>query len=139
MIRWRPRDTHCLASTCMLTTAQPPRLSLRALRNLILGPLVIGTLAYTGTMFSLAQRLSERFGPQVRADLEWRVQRGAQELSRACDVGLVVRDAEILRKAFGAYAESSDVQAIVAVDTSDKGIAQHGEPPGALRVLFGGQ
>lgn len=103
--------------------------SISKLRNLILICLVIGVAIYTGVMFSLAQRLSERFGPQVRADLEWRVQRGAQELARVADVGLAVGDAAMVKDSFGVYADSKDVQAIVATDTSGNVIALHGKPP----------
>lgn len=110
--------------------------SINKLRNLILVCMVVGVAVYTGIMFSLAQRLSDRFGPQVRADLEWRVQRGAQELARACELGLAVADAELVHKCFGAYALSKDVQAIVAVDVAGKPIAQHGKPP-ALDLFDG--
>jgi len=103
--------------------------SISKLRNIILVCLVAGVAIYTGVMFSLAQRLSERFGPQVRADLEWRVQRGAQELARAADLGLAIGDAEMVKHAFGVYAQSKDVQAIVAVDNDGKIIAKHGTPP----------
>ena len=103
--------------------------SISKLRNIILVCLVAGVAIYTGVMFSLAQRLSERFGPQVSADLEWRVQRGAQELARAADLGLAIGDAEMVTKSFGVYATSKDVQAIVAVDASGNVIAKHGNPP----------
>lgn len=111
--------------------------SIAKLRNIILVCLVAGVAIYTGVMFSLAQRLSERFGPQVRADLEWRVQRGAQELARATDLGLALGDEEMVQKAFGVYAASKDVQAIVAVDATGKVIAKHGTPPST--DLFAGK
>jgi two-component system chemotaxis sensor kinase CheA len=110
-------------------TGEKRSFSINKLRNFILVCMVAGVAAYTGIMFSLAQRLSERFGPQVRADLEWRVQRGAQELARACELGLAIADPELLHKCFGAYAQSKDVRAIVAVDVTGKMIAQHGTPP----------
>ena len=103
--------------------------SISKLRNVILVCMVVGVAIYTGIMFSLAQRLSERFGPQVRADLEWRVQRGAQELSRAAELGLTIGDSALVTKAFGVYALSNDVQAIVAQDATGKVLAQHGKPP----------
>ena len=72
----------------------------------------------------------------MRSDLEWRAQRGAQELARACDVGLVVGDHAMLVKAFGAYATSSDVQAIVAVNATGAALAQHGQLPETIDQLF---
>lgn len=112
--------------------------SVRTLRNLILVALALGVAGYSATMFSYSRRLLDRFGPQVRADLEWRALRGAQELSRACDVGLVVGDPAMTKKAFGAYATSSDVQAIVALDSKWNLLAQHGTPPEPLEKLFSG-
>jgi two-component system, chemotaxis family, sensor kinase CheA len=109
--------------------AESGSFSIPKLRNLLLVVLVVGVAIFTGVMFQLAQRLSDRFGPQVRADLEWRVTRGAQELAGASDLGLAIGDAEIVRSTFGVYAESQDVQAIVAVDGSGTVIAQHGKPP----------
>jgi two-component system chemotaxis sensor kinase CheA len=110
---------------------QSKSFSITKLRNLILVALVVGVALYTGVMFSLAQRLSERFGPQVQADLEWRVQRGAQELARAADLGIAINDPSLVKSAFGVYATSKDVQALVAVDNAGTLIAQHGTPPKA--------
>ncbi|MET0339926.1 MAG: ATP-binding protein [Polyangiales bacterium] len=111
------------------TTNAKSSFSIAKLRNIILVCLVVGVAIYTGVMFVLAQRLSDRFGPQVLADLEWRVQRGAQELARSTDLGLAVGDAELVKKAFGVYAATKDVQTIVAVDGTGKVIAQHGKKP----------
>jgi two-component system chemotaxis sensor kinase CheA len=114
-------------------------LSVRALRNIILVALALGVVGYSATMFSFSRRVLDRFGPQVQADLEWRAQRGADELARACDVGLVVGDQAMLVKAFGAYTSSSDVQAIVAVNSSGELLARHGQPPESLENLFRGK
>jgi len=113
------------------TTARGPAatgssFSIRRLRTFILIALVAGVAVFTGVMFTLVQSLSERFGPQVAADLEWRALRGAQELSKTADLGLAVSDAAMVKEAFGAYAQSSDVQAIVAVDAQGKEVASHG-------------
>jgi len=113
--------------------------SVRTLRNLILIALALGVAGYSSTMFSYAQRVLDRFGPQVQGDLEWRALRGAQELARAVDVGLVVGDATMVEKAFGAYAHSSDVQAIVTLDANGKLVAKYGTPPEALDQLFRGK
>ena len=113
--------------------------SIRTLRNLILVALALGVTGYSATMFSFSRRVLDRFGPQVQADLEWRAQRGAQELAHTCDVGLVVGDAAMTERAFGAYATSSDVQAIVAVDSSGKLLAKHGTPPETFEQLFRGK
>ncbi|HEX6245591.1 MAG TPA: hypothetical protein VFZ61_31925, partial [Polyangiales bacterium] len=112
--------------------------SISKLRNLILVCLVLGVAAYTGVMFSLAQKLADRFGPQVRQDLEWRVSRGAQELARAAELGLAVGDTQVVKSSFGVYAKSEDVQAIVAVGAGDTVVAEHGKSPEAVAQLFQG-
>jgi HPt (histidine-containing phosphotransfer) domain-containing protein len=101
--------------------------SIRRLRTLILIALVAGVAGITGVMFTLVRSLSERFGPQVEADLAWRALRGAQELARTADLGLAMSDAAMVEEAFGPYAKSSDVQAIVAVDAKDQVVVTHGE------------
>jgi two-component system, chemotaxis family, sensor kinase CheA len=116
--------------------------SIRRLRTITLIALLAGVVLVTGFMFTLVQTLSERFGPEVRADLEWRALRGAQELSRTADLGLAISDAATVTESFGVYAESSDVQAIVAIDASGAVVARHGTiaeiepvfavPPGTL-------
>ena len=115
-----------------MSNPSTPHLSVRALRNLIFVALALGVAGYGATMFTYSQRVLDRFGPQVQSDLEWRAQRGAQELARACDVGLVVGDRAMLLKAFGAYVNSSDVQAIIAVNAAGAPLAQHGHLPEAM-------
>jgi two-component system chemotaxis sensor kinase CheA len=112
--------------------------STRRLRNLILLCLVLGLGAYTAVMFSLSRQLSQRFGPQVRADLEWRALRGAQELARTAELGLAVGDKDIVLASFGVYARSADVQSIVAVDDQGAVVAQHGAAPEQVPALFEG-
>lgn len=113
--------------------------SISKLRNLILVFLVLGVAAYTGVMFSLAQKLADRFGPQVRQDLEWRVSRGAQELARAAELGLAVSDGQVVKGSFGVYAKSEDVQSIVAVGVDNGIVAEHGRSPEKPDKLFQGK
>jgi HPt (histidine-containing phosphotransfer) domain-containing protein len=123
-------------------TAPSRTFSIRRLRTFILIALVAGVAVFTGIMFTLVQTLSERFGPQVQADLEWRALRGAQELSKTAELGLAMGDPATVKESFGVYATSSDVQAIIAVDAKGAVVARHGaiaaiEPvfaarPGAL-------
>ncbi len=113
------------------------RMSIRRLRVLILIALVVGLTSFTGVTLALVGNLSERFGPEVRADLEWRALRGAQELAHATDVGLAMQDPVVVREAFGVHAQSPDVQTIVAVDGENKLVARHG-PVVDRAALFAG-
>jgi two-component system chemotaxis sensor kinase CheA len=112
--------------------------SIRRLRALTLIALVAGVAVFTGVMFTLVQSLSERFGPQVEADLEWRALRGAQELSKTADLGLAMSDPAIVAESFGAYAGSSDVQAIFAFDARGKLVAHQGSIASIAPVLAAG-
>jgi hypothetical protein len=113
-------------------------LSIRTLRNLIIVALMIGAALYTAIMFVITDRLSQSLGPQVRLNLEWRAQRGAQELAQAADLGLVIADRDRVIQAFGVYAHSEDVQAIVGVDAAGELVAQHGKVPETLTQIFAG-
>jgi HPt (histidine-containing phosphotransfer) domain-containing protein/two-component sensor histidine kinase len=110
--------------------------SIRKLRNVILLCLVLGLGAYTALMFSLSRQLSDRFGPQVRSDLEWRAMRGAQELARTAELGLAVSDRDMVLASFGVYTRSDDVRSIVAVDKDGALVAQHGVAPEQVPALF---
>ena len=118
-----------------MTTKNAKSTSIGRLRALILVALIAGISIFTGVMFTLVQHLSERFGPQVEADLEWRAARGAQELAKTADLGLAVSDAAMVKESFGVYAKSSDVQAIVAVDATGQLVAQHGTFADAATVF----
>lgn len=113
------------------------RLTIKRLRAILTVALVVGITLFTGVTLVLVRNLSERFGPEVEADLEWRARRGAQLLARATDVGLAMEDAEVVTHAFGAYASSADVQAIVAMNAAGNIVAQHGAAA-APATLFGG-
>ncbi|MGN6107289.1 MAG: hypothetical protein ACTHU0_19430, partial [Kofleriaceae bacterium] len=109
------------------TSTRSGSFSIKRLRTFILIALVAGVTVFTAAMFTLVQRLSERFGPQVQADLEWRALRGAQELAKSAELGLAVSDAEIVAEAFAPYTSSSDIRAIVALDAAGKVVARHGD------------
>jgi len=112
-----------------------PAISIRRLRTFILIALVVGFAGFTGFMFTLVQSLSQRFGPQVEDDLAWRALRGAQELAKTSDLGLAVSDAPMVKESFGAYAESSDVLGIAALDARNAVVASHGAIASAATVF----
>lgn len=109
--------------------------SIPRLRVVALVALVAGVALFTGVMFTQVHALSERFGLQVAADLEWRALRGAQELSKTADLGLAVSDPAMVAESFGAYVGSSDVEAIFAFDASGKLIASQGASAAIAPVL----
>jgi signal transduction histidine kinase len=119
----------------MLTTRG---FSIRRLRALILIALAIGMTAFVAMMLTQLASLSDRFGPQVRADLEWRALRGAAELANASDLGVAMGDRALVEQAFAPQAKSADVLAIVAIDPSGAVIAQRGDFA-PIQLLFAAQ
>ena len=105
------------------------------LRTLILLALLIGVVGFTGIIVKLVHGLSDRFGPQVRADLEWRALRGANELASSADLGIVLEDRAMVMDAFAPHISSSDVLEMVAINAAGKVIAQHGDRP-QLEAVF---
>ncbi|MBA3499039.1 MAG: ATP-binding protein [Myxococcota bacterium] len=111
--------------------------SIKRLRAMFMIALAVGLSLFTGVMFTLVDNLSERFGPEVREDLEWRALRGAHELARAADLGLAIGDRAMVTQSFGVYAHSPDVAAIHAIDSLGTVVAHHGESA-ASESLFTG-
>lgn len=109
--------------------------SVRRLRALILLALFAGVVGFTGIIVRLVDGLSDRFGPQVRADLEWRALRGATELASAADLGIVLEERAMVMEAFAPHISSSDVLEMVAVNAAGKVIAQYGSHPRLGTVL----
>ncbi len=88
--------------------------------------LLVGLSAMT---FVLVTRIFDSLTPAVRADLGWKAERGAAELARATELGIVVADEKAIRAALGAYLSDPDVTSIVVVDRDGKRLVTHGTPP----------
>jgi signal transduction histidine kinase/DNA-binding response OmpR family regulator len=91
----------------------------------------------TALIFGLVSHIFGRLTPSIRADLEWKAERGAAELARATDVGIVLGDAGQIEKQFQVYAKDHDVLALVAADANGKVLAVQGAP-GLETTLFTG-
>ncbi|MBN1606646.1 MAG: hypothetical protein JW940_08430, partial [Polyangiaceae bacterium] len=94
-------------------------------------------LGLAALMFLLVSSIFDRLSPSIRSDLEWKAERGAQELAKSMEVGLAVADKAMLATAASRYANNSDVQALVVVDASGKVLYTHGKAPIAPSRLFG--
>jgi signal transduction histidine kinase len=115
------------------------KLSIRGLRRLILIVLALSTVAFTSGVYLLVHRVFQNFGPGVEQDLVWKTVRGAQDLARAADVGLVVEDAQLVAASFGDYRGSDDMLGIAAVAGAEgRLVASIGQLPEPLDQLFSG-
>ena len=115
------------------------QISIGVLRRLILVVLAVLVLVFTAGVFGLLRQIFDNFGPSIRTDLHWATNRGAQELARAADLGLALRDPGMVRNAFGDYRSLRDVVTIVAVDDKGAVVGVHGNPPESIPSLFSGQ
>jgi signal transduction histidine kinase/CheY-like chemotaxis protein len=98
--------------------------------KLILSSFVLVLLVgLSGMMFVLVTRIFDSLTPAVRADLGWKAERGAAELARATELGIVVADEKAIRAALGAYLSDPDVTSIVVTDRDGKRLVTHGSPP----------
>src|SRR5262245_26184220 len=89
-------------------------------------------IGLSAMMVVLVTRIFDSLTPAVRADLGWKAERGAAELARATELGIVVADERAIRAALGAYLSDPDVTAIVVTDRDGKPLVTHGAPPPGL-------
>src|SRR5688572_10206833 len=96
--------------------ANKPAVKVESLRRLIIVVLTFSVLVFSAGVFVMLQRIFDNFGPGVRADLEWKAQRGASEIARTADLGLAIDDASMVEESIADFKKSDDILAIVAVN-----------------------
>ncbi len=89
-----------------------------------------------GMIVVLVSHIFSALTPAIRADLEWKAQRGAAELAQSAQYGLVLADEREIREAFRDYDKDSDILAIVATDKTGQTLATRGKVPGDLSQVF---
>jgi two-component system sensor histidine kinase/response regulator len=89
-----------------------------------------------GMIFVLVSHIFGALTPAIRADLERKAQRGAAELARSAQYGLVLADEREIRNAFHGYDNDPDILAIVATDKTGQILATFGKGPGDLSRTF---
>lgn len=94
-------------------------------------------LGLAAMMLILVTSIFDRLSPAIRADLTWKAASGAQELAKRMEVGLAVKDEGMLAREASRYAANSDIQAVVAVDSSGDVIYTYQRSPLPLHDLFG--
>ncbi|MBN2194026.1 MAG: response regulator [Polyangiaceae bacterium] len=93
-------------------------------------------LGLAAMMFVLVNGIFGQLTPAIRADLEWKTQRGAQELAQSMQVALAVQDEAMLASAASQYVANADVEALVVVDAKGEVLFSHGVPPRPPAELF---
>lgn len=108
------------------------------LKRVVQAGLAVAVIGFTVAVFAMVDGIFEKFGPAVRADLEWKAARGASELAQLADLALVLGDKKMIEDSFADYQESEDVQALIATSSTGKVLAQYGSPPAGV-ALFDGE
>jgi signal transduction histidine kinase/CheY-like chemotaxis protein len=90
----------------------------------------------TGMIFVLVSRIFDSVTPTAAAELAWRARRGAIELSKTAEFGLVTQDQALVRRAAADYVDSADVANILAVDREGKVVFAHGAEAQQVAEVF---
>ena len=106
------------------------------IRILLTGFNIALLLGLATLMLVLVTSIFDRLSPAIRSDLEWKAERGAQELAKTMEVGLAVSDSDMLASEASQYVRNSDVQALVVVDAAGKVVYSHRRSPLPLKELF---
>jgi signal transduction histidine kinase/DNA-binding response OmpR family regulator len=93
-------------------------------------------IALSGLIFVLVSSIFSTLEPNLNANLEWKARRGAAELVRSAELGLVSGEESEFRRAFEVFHGDAEILAIVAVDPSGKVLATHGTSPVPVEQLF---
>lgn len=86
----------------------------------------------------LVGRIFGQLNPPLNRDLQWKAERGAAEIAVAAQYGILLADADLIRKALDRYATDHDVVAIVVTDTTGRVLTEHGRTPIPAQNLFSG-
>ncbi|HEY6876480.1 MAG TPA: ATP-binding protein, partial [Polyangiales bacterium] len=90
----------------------------------------------TGLIFYLVSSVFDSLTPAVARDLEWKVRRGAVELSKTAELGILVGDEVTVRNAARDYLNSPDVVNVVVTGATGNVVFAHGDDvPHVLGVL----
>jgi signal transduction histidine kinase/DNA-binding NarL/FixJ family response regulator len=94
--------------------------------------------ALLGLVFVLVSHIFDQLTPTIRADLQWKAQRGAAELARGAELGIALRDAEVIGRSLRPYKSDPDIQAVVVTDASGNVIVSHGKLTEPVATMFSG-
>ena len=87
-------------------------------------------------IFSLVAQIFGVLTPAIHADLAWKATRGAAELAKSAEPGLVLGDKKEIVRTFAGYTRDPDILAIVAVDNTGKISAHYGSVPGDIALTL---
>ncbi len=95
-------------------------------------------LAFGLLTIVLVSHIFGQLNPPLRRDLEWKAERGAAEIAVAAQYGMLLADADLIRKALDRYTTDRDVAAIVVADASGHLLTEYATSPLSTERLFSG-
>ena len=135
-VNYRPQDLPKNADEALQEIRKDNVLSPTRLKVTLGTFFVLLLLALTGFLISLVDGIFDTTIPRVRKDLEWVTQSGARELSLASELGVLLRDENLILESFGQYRSSPDVQAVLAFGPEHTVLGEHGETPTPLGSII---
>ena len=94
--------------------------------------------ALLALVFMLVSHIFDRLTPAIQSDLEWKAQRGAAELTRGAEIGIALRDVEIVNRALHPYRADPDILSVVVTDANGAVIVAQGTVSEPIPTLFSG-
>ena len=123
-----------------LLSSQEQRRIVSTLRFQVTFTLFVVTMlaALLALVFMLVSHIFDRLTPAIRSDLEWKAQHGAAELARGAEIGMALRDVEIVNRSLRPYRVDPDILSVVVTDANGSVIVAHGSVSEPLPTLFSG-
>ncbi|MET0287162.1 MAG: ATP-binding protein [Polyangiales bacterium] len=81
----------------------------------------------TGLILYLVSSVFDSLTPAITQDLEWKARRGAVELSRTAELGILIHDPDVVREAASDYLRSPEVLNVVALSADGQLVFGYGQ------------
>lgn len=102
----------------------------RVLARLAAFALLLVTMM-TALLFVSVSEVFDRITPWLEADLRWKAERAAQEMSYLTEVGMLLEDRDIIANKLGGYLRDADFDTISVTNPDGKVLFAHGIAPPA--------
>ena len=107
--------------------------------KVLLAGFTLGLLfALIGMTFILVTNIFSKLTPAIRSDLEWKAERGAQELAKTMEIGLILSDSAALAQVAKDYTDNRDIAALVVLGRTGRVVYSYRQSPVPTSRLFGG-
>ena len=94
--------------------------------------------ALLALVFMLVSHIFDQLTPAIQSDLEWKALRGAAELARGAEIGIALRDVEIVNRSLRPYQADPDILSVVVTDANGTVIVALGKLAEPIPTLFSG-